>query len=315
MLSRTADNLYWMGRYIERAENHARILDVAHRLSMMPTTPESAETQWKSVVTISGGDEIFPDAYDQADDRSVLAFMALDPDNPSSIYSCIHAARENCRAMRHAVPSEVWQSLNTTWIEIRDMTEARIHATGPQQFFDWVKERSSLFRGVSVGTMLQDEAFHFTRLGTFVERGDSTARILDVKYHVLLPQGEDIGGATDYYQWAALLRSVSAFRNYRALYGTDVQPMHVAELLILVEAMPRSLHHCQNEITHHLDALAGHYGQRHECHRLAGETHARLRFGKIDHIFDQGLHEYLTDYVERNARLGVEIADNFLLNS
>jgi len=313
MLSRTADSLYWMGRYIERAEDTARILDVAHRMSLLPTSPETTATQWQSVITISGGDETFPKSHDKADERNVLAFMALDRDNPSSIYSCVKAARENCRAIRHAVPTEVWEAVNATWIDIRDITEARIRARGLQQFCEWMKERSSLFRGVSVGTMLQDDAFHFTRLGTFIERGDSTARILDVKYHVLLPQGEQVGGATDYYHWAALLRSVSAFRNYRALYGTEVLPHRVAELLILVSAMPRSLHHCQDEIVTHLNALAMHYGQRHECHRLAGETHARLQFGKIEHIFQQGLHEYLTEYVERNAQLGVEIADNFLL--
>ncbi len=314
MLSRTADNLYWMGRYIERAENNARILDVAQRMSMMPSTPEAAATQWQSVVTISGGDETFPERHDVADEQSVLAFMALDADNPSSIYSSLKAARENCRGIRHAVPTEVWEAVNATWIDIRDMTEAQIRARGVQQFYDWVKERSSLFRGISVGTMLHDEAFHFTRLGTFIERGDSTARILDVKYHILLPQGEGVGGATDYYQWAALLRSVSAFRNYRSLYGAEVVPLQVAELLILVEAMPRSIHHCQSEIVLHLDALAERYGQKHECHRLAGETHSRLKYGKIEQMFDQGLHEYLTDYVERNARLGAEIADNFLLN-
>ena len=239
---------------------------------MMPTTPEATATQWQSVITISGGDETFPDKYEVADDKSVLAFMALDSTNPSSIYASVRSARENCRSIRHAIPTEVWESINTTWIELRDMTEARIRASGVQQFFDWVKERSSLFRGISVGTMLHDDAFHFTRLGTFMERGDSTARILDVKYHVLLPHGEDVGGALDYYQWAALLRSVSAFRNYRALYGTEVAPLKVAELLILVETMPRSIHHCQSEIILHLDALASRYGQRHECHRLAGET-------------------------------------------
>ena len=313
MLSRTADNLYWMGRYIERSENNARILDVAHRMSMLPSLTGEHRTEWQSAITISGGEASFGENYGTPNETNAVYYMALDRDNPSSIYSCLRSARENCRAIRHAVPTEVWEAVNTTWFEIRDMTQNRLQSRGAQQFYDWVKERSSLFRGVTVGTMLQDDSFHFARLGTFMERGDNTARILDVKFHILLPMGEQIGGALDYYQWTALLRSVSALRNYRRVFGSEVVPSHVAELLILMEAMPRSLHHCQAEIVTHLDALGAAYGKRHECHRMAGEAHAKLRFGKIEHIFDVGLHEYLTDYVERNARLGKEIADNFLL--
>ena len=223
------------------------------------------------------------------------------------------SARENCRSIRHAIPSEVWEAINATWFEVRDLTQSRLQSSGLKPFFDWVKERSSLYRGTSVGTMLQDEAFHFTRLGTFLERGDNTARILDVKYHVILPQGEQVGGATDYYQWGALLRSVSAFRNYRSLYGPEIRPYHVAELLTIEERMPRSLLHCQSHLVSDLEHLAQIYGSRHECHRLSGETHAKLKFSKIEHIFQDGLHEFLEDFVERNAELGYEIGDNFLL--
>lgn len=313
MLSRTADNLYWMGRYIERAENNARILDVAQRMSLLPAPEGTFRTEWASAITISGGDEDFTARYGGPNEQNALYYLSLDRTNLSSIYSCWRAARENCRAIRHAVPSELWETINTAWIELRDQTLGDLHNWGLQPFFDWVKERSSLFRGVLLGTMLRDEAFHFVRLGTFLERGDNTARILDVKYHILLPQDADIGGAVDYYQWAALLRSVSGFRNYRSLFGSEILPHKVAELLILIEAMPRSMHSCQTEIVAQLDALGLAYGKRHECHRLAGETHARFRFGKIEHIFRQGLHEYLTDYIDRNARLGAEIADNFLL--
>ena len=313
MLSRTADNLYWMGRYIERSENNARILDVAHRMSLLPSLNGEHRTEWQSAITISGGEAHFAEHYGTPNETNAVYYMALDRDNSSSIYSCLRAARENCRAVRHAVPTEVWEAVNTTWFEIRDMTQNRLLSRGAQQFYDWVKERSSLFRGVTVGTMLQDDSFHFARLGTFLERGDNTARILDVKFHVLLPMGEQIGGALDYYQWTALLRSVSALRNYRRVFGSEVVPSRVAQLLILMEAMPRSLHHCQAEIVTHLDTLGAAYGQRHECHRMAGEAHAKLRFGKIEHIFDVGLHEYLTDYVERNANLGIQIARDFLL--
>ena len=313
MLSRAADNLYWMSRYIERAENNARILDVAQRMSLLPSPEGQVRTEWASAITISGGDQDFDERYGGANEQNALYYLALDRANPSSIYSCLKAARENCRAIRHAVPSEVWESINAAWLEIRNLTLSEMHSHGLQPFFDWVKDRSNLFRGTLLATMLRDEAFHFVRLGTFLERGDNTARILDVKYHILLPHDEEIGGAADYYQWAALLRSVSAFRNYRSVFGSEILPHQVAELLILIEALPRSIHYCQTEIVAQLDALGIAYGKRHECHRLAGETHARFRYGKIEHIFRQGLHEYLTDYVERNARLGEEIADNFLL--
>jgi uncharacterized alpha-E superfamily protein len=307
MLSRIADNLYWMARNIERAENTARMLDIAHRMALLPTGLLEPAQEWDAPLLITGQYATFFAKQPVRNEDSVIQFLALDPDNPSSIYSCIEAARENGRSVRGAITAEMWEDLNATWLEIRDMRLERIRHMGPREFFEWVKSRSHLFRGVTVGTMLRDEAFHFIRLGTFIERADNTARILDVKYHILLPSVTEVGGAADYYQWGALLRSVSAFQAYRKAYREQIKPLRVAELLILREDMPRSLHACMNEVQDILAAI----GNPGEPQRLAGELHAGLHYGRVDDIFVQGLHEYLSTFLSKVARLGNEISRNY----
>jgi uncharacterized alpha-E superfamily protein len=229
----------------------------------------------------------------------------LDQTNPSSIVSCAKAARENARAVRGSITSEMWEVLNVTWLELQNFNESRLDTEGVREFFEWVKERSHLFRGVTVGTALKDEAFQFNRLGTFLERSDNTARILDVKYHVLLPDVTDVGGAVDYYQWAAVLRSVSGFESYRRVYRDVITPLRVAELLILREDMPRSLHACMQATHEILQALPA--PSAHEARRQAGQLWSDLRFGRIDVIFQRGLHEYLTEFLEQTAALADEI--------
>jgi uncharacterized alpha-E superfamily protein len=313
VLSRAADNLYWMARYMERAENMARILDVSYRMSLLPVAAEAQRTLWEPALIIAGADKPFAAKGLPITARSVMEHLALDRDNPSSIYSCIASARENARSMRVQITSEMWESMNATWLEVRDLTYNRLEAMGPRTFFDWVKERSHLFRGVTYGTMLRDEAFRFVRLGTFLERSDCTARLLDVKYHVLLPRPEDVGGALDYYQWGALLRSVSAFRAYRNLYRDVIKPIRVAELLILRGDMPRSLLASFNEIREILTSLRDTYSRDYSSTRLALELHSQLRYGRIEDVFTQGLHEYLTQFIEQIILLGNEIARDFML--
>ena len=313
MLARAADNLYWMARYIERAENMARILDVSYRMSLLPVGAAGQRTLWEPALIIAGAEEPFAAKGLQVTARSVMEHLALDRDFPSSIYSCMAAARENARAMRVQVTTEMWESMNATWLEMRDLTYAKIEAMGARTFFDWVKERSHLFRGVTYGTMQRDEAFRFVRLGTFLERADSTARLLDVKYHVLLPNPEDVGGALDYYQWGALLRSVSAFRAYRAIYRDVIKPLRVAELLILRADMPRSLLACFAAITEILTGLRELFARDYPSARLALEMHSRLRFGRTEDIFVQGLHEYLTEFIENVTLLSNAVARDFML--
>jgi uncharacterized alpha-E superfamily protein len=312
LLSRAADNLYWMARYMERAENMARILDVSYRMSLLPTH-DDLPAQWDPALIIAGADKPFAKKEVAADAHNVIQFLALDPQNPSSIMSCLRAARENAHAMRAQITTEMWESLNTTSIEMRDYDYSRLVAVGFRGFFDWVKDRSHLFRGITYGTMQRDEAYRFVRVGTFLERADSTARILDVKYHVLLPSVREVGGAADYYQWAALLRSVSGFRAYRKIYRNVITPRRVAELLILREDMPRSLLGCFTQLSGNLVALREQYRRDYESTRRVLDMHAKLKFGTMEAIFTQGLHEYLTEFVDNNVELGNAISRDFMM--
>jgi uncharacterized alpha-E superfamily protein len=314
MLSRTANDLVWMSRLVERAENTARMLDVTYRMSLLPYQVLEPGQEWAEPWVLplvsSGLATNYYALHDALTADNVLHFMVLDASNPSSIYCCLRDARENARAQRGAITSEMWESLNTTWIEMRNMDFADIKANGIGEFFELVKMRSHLFRGVTVGTMLRDEGYSFIRLATFLERADNTARILDVKYHTLLPSASDVGGAVDYYQWGALLRSLSAFEAYRRIYRDVIVPRRVAELLILREDVPRSLHACMNAIYDILQQLSG--SDSLEPERLAGEIHAQLHYGRVEQIFALGLHEYLMAFLEKISTLGTEITSHFL---
>lgn len=302
MLSSTADHLYWMARSMERAENMARMLDVTYRMSLLKHGTLEPAQEWSAMLNISGLHYEFGQRYPELTPDNVIRFMVMDESNPSSIYNSLQSARENARTVRGTITSEMWESMNATWLDIKVTREKGIPADGVATFFEWVKERSHLFRGITYGTMLHDEAFHFIRLGTFLERADNTARILDVKYHILLPSLQDVGGAADYYQWGALLRSVSAFETYRKIYRDVISPRRVAELLILRRDMPRSLAACIDAANEQLMALNG--PRSAELKRHSGLLDAELRYGSIDEIFAQGLHEYLTRFVDRINRIG-----------
>jgi len=311
MLGRTADSLYWMARYMERAENTSRILDVALRMALIPSAQETRDSAWISTLEVAGVQEDFDDRYGAATRENIIRYLVLDPEYPSSLYASLRAARENARALRGTITIEMWESLNATWLEIRDLDEAKLRNRGYRDLLDWVKERVHLFRGVTTGTMLQDDSYEFARLGWFVERSGHTARLLDSKYHVLLPSAEEVGGAVDYYQWGALLRSVSAFRAYHKVYSNVITPRRVAELLIMRADMPRSLHTCLSQITNSLDQLCDR--RPFECRRLSGELHARIAYGSMDEIFKIGLHEFLTEFIEDSAELGVQIQRDFMM--
>jgi uncharacterized alpha-E superfamily protein len=309
MLSRVGDQIFWMSRFMERAENLARILGVTSNV-VLCSTPGTQEQNLLAPLTITAATKAYFERHETVSLPTLIDFMALDEDNPSSIYTCIKSARDNAHAVRWQITSEMWETLNSTWIEMGAFKRANI--TGPEatRFFDWVKERSHLFRGVTYGTIMRGEAFNFSRLGTFLERADDTARILDVKYHILLPRVEDVGGALDYYQWAALLKSVSSFETYRTIYRDQVRPINVAELLILDRRMPRSLAACMEQIVAALDRVEGQ--NDHPAKRLAAELQARVVHGEIDEIFRDGLHEYLTTFLEDIGELGYRIQRAYL---
>jgi uncharacterized alpha-E superfamily protein len=316
MLSRAANNLFWMSRHIERAENTARMLDVTFRMSSLPyrvlEPGQSWAEPWALPLVITGRATGYYERYPgPIDPDKVLRYMALDPANDSSIYSSIQAARENARTMRGVITTEMYEDINAFWLEIRSKDFESITRGGIREFFDWVKTQSHQFRGVTFGTMLRDEGYQFIRLGTFIERADNTARILDVKYHTLLPSVHDVGGAVDYYQWGALLRSVSALNSYRRVYRDVFTPIKVAELLILRDDMPRSLHACMNEIYEILCQICDEFSL--EPERLAGEIHAQLHYGRTEHIISRGLHEYLMDFLDKLSTLGEEINKHFLV--
>ena len=315
MLSRTADHLFWMSRYTERAENTARMLDVNYQTALLPQSDAVAQVGWQGLLSISELLPTYTDRYGAIQARDVMDFMVKDESNPSSIISCLGAARENARAVRGALTTEVWETQNTTWLEVKRMLKAGEFEADPAQFFEWVKFRSHLSRGVTLGTMLIDEALHFMRRGTFLERADNTARLVDVKFHAL--QSDFYGTASehdqeyDFYHWSAILRSVSGFEVYRKVYRDVIKPERVAELLILRPDMPRSLHAGLNEVVAHLALVANDASS--ETLRRAGKLRAELQYGRIDEILATGLHAYLTQFLDRINDLGAHISEEFLL--
>ena len=313
MLSRTAENLFWLARYVERAEYIARTIDATLRVTALPAAYIGKTNEWESALLTAGASRSFYDTYAEANEHNVVEYLSFNPANPSSIRNCIEQARLNSRAVRTALTVDMWSALNETWMRVREKLSPSLEGEQLAESLEWIKERSQLFSGAYNSTMLRNDAYFFTRLGTFLERADNTARILDVKYHVLLPQDEGVGGAMDYYQWQAILRSVSALRGYHWVYQDRLKPWLVAELLILRPEMPRSLLSCYQQIMEYLDLLAQAYGgKRGECHRFAGELYARLRYGRIQDIFQAGLHEFLTEFIERSTRLGDAIGKLYL---
>jgi uncharacterized alpha-E superfamily protein len=317
MLSRTADHLFWMSRYTERAENTARMLDVNYQAALMPQSSAVTQLGWQGLLSISELSAMYAERYGDIRGANVMDFMVKDESNPSSILSCLGAARENARAVRGTLTTEVWETLNTTWLDVKRMVKSGEFERDPAQFFEWVKFRSHLSRGVTLGTMLMDEALHFMRLGTFLERADNTARLVDVKFHAL--QSDFFGTANekdqeyDFYHWSAILRSVSGFEVYRKVYRDVITPERVAELLILRADMPRSLHASLNEVVANLMRVAN--DPESETQRRAGKLCAELKYGRIDEILSTGLHAYLTQFLDRVNDLGSHIGREFLVSA
>jgi uncharacterized alpha-E superfamily protein len=310
MLSRTADHLYWMSRYIERAESLARLVDAHYRMSLLPHSADALAKSLGSTMTALQMEEAYKDRHETIEPRAVFEFVSLDRDYSGSIFSCLRAARENARAVRGSLTSELWETLNSTWLDVRSQVTRR--ATNPDigQFVEWVKERSHLTRGVTIGTMMRDEAFHFTRIGTFLERADSTARILTAHQSDLVP-GADAGVVPDPYEWSVLLRALSAFEVYRRVYRDVITPFRVAQLLILRDDMPRSLLRCCKEVYGNLKSVANEHSA--ETERRAGEMHAMLHFTRMEEIVDGDLPRFLEQFLARVRDLGDRIASDFLL--
>lgn len=317
MLSRTADHLFWMSRYTERAENTARMLDVNYQSTFLPQSAAVAQLGWQGVLSICELLPLYQSLYGEVTPFHVMAFMVKDENNPSSIVSCLKSARENARAVRGTLTTEVWETLNQTWLEVSRKVKAGEFDNDPSQFLEWVKFRSHLSRGVTLGTMLMDEALYFSRLGTFLERADNTARLVDVKFSALetglSSTLQSAPAEMDFYYWSSILRSVSGFEIYRKVYRDVIKPERVAELLLLRPDMPRSLAASLTGVLENLNLVAN--DQSAETQRRAGKLFADLQYGRIDEILASGLHAFLTQFLDRINALGAGISRDFLINT
>lgn len=315
MLARNAENLFWLARYMERADYTARMIDASLRLGSLPKAYGDTSAEWTGMLAAAGALADFTERHGEADAHGVINYQAFDPNNPSSVRSCIEAARRNARAVRTALTSEMWEIINTAWIELQKMEpipashSARERLAG---FLDFTKKTARDFDGAAYRNMLRNDAYWFNRLGLYIERADNTARILDVKYHLLLPRTEQVGGSLDFFQWSAILRAVSAYTAYNWVYKESVKPWLVADLLVLRPEMPRSLISCYENLTRFLDAIAQQYGKQGPAQRNCRLIFDRLRNRQRDQLFQQGLHEFVSAFIEDNAALGRDIAAQYM---
>src|SRR5271168_4754604 len=313
MLSRTADNLYWLARYVERAEYIARILDTTQRLTALPLAYVGTTNEWESAVATAGCATAFFEAYKEANEETVTEFLAFSATNPSSIRNCFESARLNARAVRTALTSEMWDAINSAWLELKRWGNGPSSREEFARFLRWVLGSSLRFDGSAYRTMLRNDAYWFSRLGVYIERADNTARILDVKYHLLLPAHERVGGPLDYHQWASILRSVSALTAYHWVYRENVKPWLVADLLILNEQMPRSLASCYENLVRFCDSIATTYGRQGPAQRQARTIRTRLQNSRMEEIFQTGLHEFIIEFVADNNALGAAVSSQYLM--
>ncbi len=310
MLSRTADNLYWIARYMERAETAARLLEVGARIALLPTAV-GYRSDWDSLLRAAGSATGYAAKYGAADQKAIESWLFFDRDNPNSVASCLTAARENGRIVRTALTQQVWDALNTAFQELRQI-EARREKAELSRLTDWVMKQAAMVRGAIDGTILRNDGFNFLNIGYYLERGDATARLMDVKYYVLLPRAEYIGTGLDNDQWLLLLRGLGAHRAFHWAYGGEVTSAKIAHFLILNPQSPRSLITCVAGLNNHLMRLAKAYGRETPAQAASAHLLAGLEGLSTDHIFDEGLHEFLTRFITESAALGGVIRDSYL---
>lgn len=309
MLGKTASGLFWMCRYLERAEATARLLDAGFRIAL--TRAGSSRSEWESVLTTAGQLKAFRARHGDPTSGKVMDFLLSDRDNPSSIISMAKAARDNARAVRIALTREVWEATNESWMTLDKLLSRNIPESDLPDTLTTIRQQNALVRGATNGTMLRNDGYNFVRLGTFIERADNTARILDVKYYLLLPSISQVGSTLDIKQWETILRSVSALRSYTWLHGATVNPRDIAQFLILHEQMPRSLAFCYNKICDNLSYLAKDYDSETEACEMADRIHRDYLGRSMEAIFEDGLHEFIGGFLDANGRLGTQIAKDY----
>jgi uncharacterized alpha-E superfamily protein len=313
LLSRTADALFWLSRYVERADYLARTIEAAQRLSTLPASYAGEANEWESAVETAGCGAIFHELHETATAETVCHFLTASPENPASIVKCFEIARTNARAVRTALTSEMWDAINGAWLELQSLNPAKLTASALPKFLAFVKETSLRVDGSGHRTMLRNDAYWFSRLGISIERADNTARILDVKYHILLPGNATVGGGIDYSQWAAILRAVSALTSYHWVYRESLKPWLIADLLILNQQMPRSLAACYQNIVANLDEIAGAYNRAGPAQRAARAINRQLGSTRIEQVFQNGLHEFINTFIGDNNRVGAAVSSQYLV--
>lgn len=312
MLSRTASNLFWIARYIERAENTARLLEVGARIALLPSTGHGYRNEWDSLLQASGNASGYAEKYGKPEQGNIESFLFFDRDNSSSVASCIERARENGRIVRTALTSQMWDALNTAYQEMRVLEATPRAQLELARLTEWVMRQAALLRGTIDSTLLRNDGYDFLGLGYFLERADNTARLMDVKYYVLLPQADYVGSGLDNYQWDTLLRALSLHRAFHWAYGGDITPAKVAHFLILNRQSPRSLRTSVEGLVDSLDRLASGYGKPTEAQARAQALREGLDTMQVGDVFDEGLHEFLSRFIQQIGELGAQVHDAYL---
>jgi uncharacterized alpha-E superfamily protein len=307
-----------MSRYIERAENIARLLDVNLQLLLDFEAMDDAKLKehWDPIIRAAGEEALFYELYDQADSQSVTDFLTFNPNNPSSVISCMFAARENARMIRDQLSTEMWQCLNHAYLFLKSNNAKKVWDDGPYEFYKQIQDYSHLFQGMTDATFSHTEGFYFMQVGKYLERAEKTSRILDIKYHMLLPSVEDVGGAIDAVQWGAILRSCSAFEAYHSLYVSSVNPLKVSDFLIFNQNFPRSIMFCARHLDINLHRISGcnpgFYSN--DVERRSGRLVSDLTYGNIDDAFQFGLHEYLGQLQGCFVEIGKSMFENYMFH-
>ncbi|TDX22582.1 alpha-E domain-containing protein [Rhodovulum visakhapatnamense] len=309
MLGKTANGLFWMYRYIERAENISRLVETGQRIAL--TRLDSPDDEWVSVMKTAGVAKAYKRHHETVTKEAAIDWMLRAKENPSSVLSAISSARQNARVVRTALTHDVWEAMNGCYMALKDALSRRVNERDLPAVIDLIKERTALVRGTTQGTLLRNDIFNFARIGTFLERADNIARILDVKYYVLLPSVYSVGSSIDNVQWETILRAVSARGGYRMVHGSQASPRDIAQFLVLDRKMPRSLEFSVTKIRDNLEYLALDYGDRHRSHELAEALKQRFTAHDIDAIFDYGLHEFLQDVLGSLNELGQQIEKDY----
>lgn len=311
MLSRTAETLYWIARYMERAETAARLLEVGNRIALIPSA-QGYRNEWDSLLQAAGVADLFARTYGEPVQRSIESFLFFDAANPASVAACIARARENGRIVRTALTAQVWDALNTAFQELRALERQERSTLALTRLTEWTMRHAAMVRGAIDATLLRNDGYDFLNLGYWLERADATARLMDVKYYVLLPRAEFVGSGLDNYQWTTLLRAMSAHRAFHWAYGGEVTAAKIAHFLILNPQCPRSLVTCAAGMTGHLDRIARHYGTRTAAQDRAAALQAGIEGATVDAIFDEGLHEFLSRFIRDAADLGGAVREAYL---